>query len=209
VSDPVLRQNNKIPWLLLGSYLLVLIWSVIKPKEYITWFLEVLPALIGITVLVVTYRRCQLTTLAYTLIWGSAIIMTVGGHYTYADVPLFNWVRDAWGLSRNHYDRVGHVMHGLTAAIVVREVLIRYSPVPRGWWLVFLVLACCFASNAIYELVEFAVAQVSGMAADAFLGTQGDEWDSHRDILMGFCGALLALSVLKPLHDRQLARKGF
>jgi putative membrane protein len=209
MKEHVRRQSNTIHLFLLGSYLLLLVWSAIQPREYLTWFLEVLPALIGITVLVVTYPRCQLTTLAYVLIWISAMIMTVGGHYTYAEVPLFNWVRDAWGLSRNHYDRVGHVMHGVTAAIIVREVLIRYSPVPRGWWLFFLVLACCFASNAIYELVEFTVAKLSGTAAEAFLGTQGDEWDSQWDMLMGFCGALLALSVLKPLHDKQLARKGF
>ena len=156
-------------------------------------------------VLAATYQRFRFTQLVYSLCALHAIILMVGGHYTYAEVPLFNWIRDTFGLARNHYDRVGHLAQGFVPAMVTREILLRTSPVGPGKWLTTLVIAVCLAISALYELIEWGVAEATGTAAEAFLGTQGDVWDTQKDMALCLDGALAALLSLTRIHDRALA----
>ena len=184
----------------------VLVWSGIEPRDRFTWLLEVAPVLIGVPVLVALRRRLRLTRLVYTLLWIHAIILMVGGKYTYAEVPFGFWLQDAFGFSRNHYDRIGHFAQGFIPAMLAREVLIRRSPLGGSRWLPFLVVCSCLAFSALYELIEFWTAMVKGEAAEAVLGTQGDVWDTQWDMQMALIGAMTALATLARLHDRQLAR---
>ncbi|MFY9554333.1 MAG: DUF2238 domain-containing protein [Blastocatellia bacterium] len=184
----------------------VFIWSAIQPHDYFTWLLEVIPAVAGAAVLLVTYRRFRFTTLVYTLIALHMIILMVGGHYTYAEVPIGQWIRDQFDLSRNHYDRLGHFAQGFVPAMISREVLLRLNVVKRGRWLFVLVVSVCLAISALYELVEWIVSAMTGSSGDAFLGTQGDVFDTQKDMAMAFIGALTALVSLSKLHDKQLAR---
>lgn len=186
------------------SFLAILAWSVIKPHDLFTWFLETFPAMAAVIILIATYRKFRFTNLAYILIWAHAVILLVGGHYTYAEVPLFDWIRDEFHLSRNHYDRVGHFAQGFVPAIIAREVLIRKSPLKQGRMLSFIVISICLAISAAYELVEFGVSMATGSAGDAFLGTQGDIWDTQKDMLLALCGAVISLLTLSKLHDRLL-----
>ena len=190
--------------LIVGAVLLVL--SGTGPHDRATWWLEVGPILIAVPILVLTARRFPLTPLAYRLIFVHALILMLGGHYTYAEVPAGFWLKDALGLARNPYDRLGHFAQGLVPAIVVREVLIRRSPLKPGKWLTFLVLCVCLAISALYELVEWWAALIGGEGADAFLGTQGDQWDTQWDMFVALLGAATALPVFSRLHDRQIAR---
>jgi putative membrane protein len=191
--------------LLLASLAAILLWSGIGPKERGTWWLEVAPVLIGIPILIGTYRRFPLTSLAYILIWLHAIILMVGGHYTYAEMPLFNWVRDTFVLARNHYDRFGHLAQGFVPAILAREVLLRTSPLRPGGWLFFLVCCVCLAISAMYELVEWwAALLTSPETGTAFLGTQGDVWDTQWDMFLALVGSVAAQLALSPLHQGQL-----
>jgi putative membrane protein len=183
----------------------VLLWSGIAPRDRFTWLLEVAPVLIGAPILVALRKRFRLTRLVYTLLWIHAIILMVGGKYTYAEVPFGFWLQDAFGFSRNHYDRIGHFAQGFIPAMLAREVLIRRSPL-GGRWLPFLVVCFCLAFSALYELVEFWTALATGEAAEAFLGTQGDVWDTQWDMQMALLGAVTALATLSRVHDRQLAR---
>jgi putative membrane protein len=192
--------------LIVGAVLLVL--SGIDPHDRATWWLEVGPILIAVPILMLTARRFPLTPLAYRLIFVHALILMLGGHYTYAEVPAGFWLKDALGLARNPYDRLGHFAQGLVPAIVVREILIRRSPLKPGKWLTFLVLCVCLAISALYELVEWWAALIGGEGADAFLGTQGDQWDTQWDMLVALLGAATALLVFSRLHDRQIARLG-
>jgi putative membrane protein len=189
---------------LLITFILALIFSAIKPHDYFTWFLEVCPAIVGLILLLLTYRRFEFTDLAYLLIWLHALVLLVGGHYTYAQVPAFNWLRDTFHLGRNYYDRVGHFMQGFVPAIIAREILIRRSPVKQGGWLYFYAFCICGSITALYELFEWAVALATGTAADAFLGTQGDVWDTQWDMFLAFVGANMALLLLSKIHDRSL-----
>jgi putative membrane protein len=198
--------ESRVAFVLLGIFGVAFVWSAIRPHDYFTWFLEVLPAMLGLVALAATYRRFRLTTLLYVLICGHAIVLLVGGHYTYAEVPLGNWVRDAFHLARNPYDRLGHFVQGFVPAILAREVLIRNRVVKRGGWLSLLVFCFCMAVSALYELFEYAVAMSTGSAADAFLGSQGDPWDTQNDMLMCMIGAITALLTLSCWHDRVLAR---
>jgi len=191
-----------IAWLFV--FFLVLIWSAINPHDWFTWFLEVLPAIMGLVILAATYKRFTFTKLAYWLILLHAIILMIGGHYTYAEVPLFNWLRDTFNLGRNHYDKVGHFAQGFVPAIIAREILIRKSPVKHGKWLSFIVICICLALSATYEIVEWWVAELSGNAAEAFLGTQGYIWDTQSDMFFALVGAITALVSLKKAHDREL-----
>jgi putative membrane protein len=184
----------------------VLLWSVINPKGYYIWFLEALPALLGFAVLIATRRRFPLTPVAYWLVLIHCIILMVGAHYTYAEVPLFDWIRDELGQSRNDYDKLGHFAQGFVPALLARELLIRLQVVRGRAWLNFLVVCFCLAVSAFYELIEWWVALLSEQAADAFLGTQGYVWDTQSDMGLALLGAILALLVLAPLHDRQLGR---
>ncbi|WJW75476.1 DUF2238 domain-containing protein [Thiohalobacter sp. IOR34] len=194
-------------WAILWAVLFgaVLLWSAIRPHDYPTWLLEVLPALIGAGVLAATRRRFPLTPLAYVLVLLHAIVLMVGGHYTYAEVPLGDWLRDALGLARNHYDRLGHFFQGFVPALLARELLIRLQVVKGTAWRNFLIVCFCLALSAFYELLEWWVALVSAEAAEAFLATQGDVWDTQADMFLALVGAVLALLLLGRWHDRQLA----
>ena len=190
---------------LLAAAVALLALTAVRPHDYFTWFLEVAPILIGAPLLVATYRRFPLTPLLYRLLFLHAVILMVGGHYTYAEVPLGYWMRDAFGFARNHYDRIGHFAQGFVPAILAREVLVRRGVVPRGGWLVFLVTCICLAFSALYELIEWWTALLTGSAATAFLGTQGDPWDTQWDMFLALVGALTSQLALGRIHDRQMA----
>lgn len=194
------------PLVFLLAASLVFVWSGIGPRDPWTWVLEVLPVVVGGILLAATYRRFPFTRLAYSLIAFHMMILCVGGHYTYAEVPLFNWIRDAFGLARNHYDRLGHFAQGFVPAILAREILIRKDVVRRGGWLFFLVLCVCLAISAVYEFFEWGTALAAGAKSDAFLGTQGDPWDTQNDMWMALLGALTAQLTLSRRHDRELSR---
>ena len=191
-----------IIWLLIFS--IVLVWSGIQPFDRLTWYLEVLPAVVGLIVLVTTYKKFPLTPLVYWLILVHAVILMIGGHYTYAKVPLFNWLRDTFDLARNHYDRLGHLAQGFIPAMIAREILLRKSPLVRGKWLFFIVTSICLAISAFYEFIEWWVALAVGIDAESFLGLQGDIWDTQSDMFLAMIGAIAALIILRRIHDRQL-----
>ncbi|MBK7349928.1 MAG: DUF2238 domain-containing protein [Gemmatimonadales bacterium] len=191
---------------LLALVLGVLAWSGLAPHDRFTWFLEVAPVLVGLPLVLLTARRFPLTPLAYTLLALHACILMVGGKYTYAEVPLGFWVRDALGWTRNHYDRLGHLAQGFIPALVAREVMLRTSPLRPGKWLFFLVLCVALALSATYELIEWWTAAGTGEAADAFLGTQGDVWDTQWDMMLAGIGAIVSQLLLSRWHDRQLRR---
>lgn len=192
---------------LLLIFLVTLLWSVIHPKDLFTWFLEVLPALIGLAAILITYNRFRLTNLVYVLILIQAIILVIGGHYTYAEMPFFNWLRDTFHLARNHYDRLGHFVQGFVPAMISREILLRKSPLKNGKLLSFLVISICLAISASYELIEWGVAAATGSAADAFLGTQGDVWDTQWDMLLALCGSIISLLTLQKFHNSVLKQR--
>lgn len=179
-------------------------WSAIRPHDYFTWFLEVFPAIIALPILLFTHKQFPLTKLVYLLILLHAVILMVGGHYTYAEVPFFNWLRDTFHLDRNYYDRVGHVAQGFMPAMIAREILLRKQVVMQGAWLFFLVTCVSLAISAFYEFLEWWVARTSGSDAVAFLATQGDIWDTQWDMFLAFVGAISAQILLVKLHDKQL-----
>jgi putative membrane protein len=193
---------------LLLSLVVLLVLSGIRPHDRFTWVLEVAPVLIGAPILVWTYPRFRFTRLVYSLLWLHAIILMVGGHYTYAQVPLGFWMEQAFGFARNHYDRIGHFAQGFIPALLAREVFIRTSPLGGSRWLPFVVVCFCLAFSAFYELIEFWTALASGAAATDFLGTQGDPWDTQWDMQLALVGAIVSLLTLSRLHDRQLAALG-
>lgn len=192
-----------VPWFVV--FFAVLLWSAVHPKDYFTWFLEVFPALAALAVLVATRKRFPLTRLAYQLILIHSVILMVGGHYTYAEVPLFDWIRDAFDMQRNNYDKVGHLAQGFIPAVVVREIIVRLRLVSGRRWTHFFVVATCLAVSAFYELIEWWVAVLAGASSEAFLGTQGYAWDTQSDMAMALVGAVLALALLSGVHDRQMA----
>jgi len=191
-------------WLLLIT-VAVFIWSGVYPHDRFTWVLEVFPAVIAGIVLLATYKRFRLSNLLYTLIAIHAMILMLGGKYTYAQVPLGEWMRHWFGFARNHYDRIGHFAQGFVPAIAAREILIRVARYRRDAWLNVVVFSICLAISALYELLEWAVAEMTGTAAEAFLGTQGDVWDTQKDMLMACIGALVALTLMRRWHDRSMA----
>jgi putative membrane protein len=196
------------PLILLAVALGLLVLSGIEPYDRTTWVLEVFPIVLAVPLLILTARRFPLTPLAYRLIFVHALILMLGGHYTYARVPLGFWLQDALDLARNHYDRIGHFAQGFVPAIVAREILLRRSPLVPGKWLFFLVTAVCLAVSACYEFIEWGAAVAGGSAADAFLGTQGDVWDTQWDMFMALLGALTAQVLLSREHDREVAALG-
>jgi len=197
----------RIAWI--GIFLAVLIWSGIGPKDFVTWCLEVAPAVIGGVVLWFTRERFPLTTLVYVLILVHCIILMIGGHYTYAEVPLGEWVRELVDGSRNNYDKLGHFVQGFIPAMIARELMIRLKVFNSSRWRDFFIVCFCLAFSAFYELIEWWVALLSDEAADAFLGTQGYVWDTQSDMGWAFFGAVLALVLLSRFHDRQLRERGF
>lgn len=200
------RTGGRAVWI--GVFSIVLIWSAIEPKDRITWMLEVAPAVAGAAVVWVTRERFPLTTLTYALILVHCVILMVGGHYTYAEVPLGEWVRDVFEQSRNNYDKLGHFAQGFVPAIITREVVIRLQVFNRAGWRNFFIVCFCLALSAFYELLEWWVALLSDEAAEAFLGTQGYVWDTQSDMAFALSGAVLALFMLGRLHDRQLNAAG-
>jgi len=201
VTEPLVTRGSII-WA--GVFLLVLAWSAIQPFDRFIWWLEVSPALIAAGVLLLTRRRFPLTTLTYSLILLHTIILMVGGHYTYAEVPLFDRLADVFNWQRNNYDKVGHFAQGLVPAMVAREILLRNRVVNGRRWLGIIVISVSLAISALYELVEWWVALLTGTAADAFLATQGYVWDTQSDMAWALFGAIVAITLLSRWHDRQL-----
>ncbi len=197
---------SREPLLLAVLTVLALAWSACEPHDRLTWLLEVFPVIAGLIILAATWRRLRLTPLLYRLLFVHALILIVGGHYTYAEVPLGRWVADLLGLARNHYDRLGHFAQGFVPAMLIRELLLRASPLRPGKWLTTLVICAALAVSAAYELLEWAAALTLGQSAAAFLGTQGDAWDTQWDMFLALCGAATALLTLSRLHDRALRR---
>lgn len=191
-------------WVLLCAVLGVLVWSGIEPYDRVTWILEVSPTIVGLIVLAATWRRFRFTNLVLTLIAVHMILLCVGGKYTYARVPLGDWIKDTLDLARNHYDRVGHLAQGFVPALIAREILLRLHVVARRAWVPFLVVCICLAISAVYELIEWVTALVSEEAAESFLGTQGDFWDTQADMAWALAGAIAALLLLSRWHDRQM-----
>ena len=191
---------------LLGVVLLFLIWSAINPHDYFTWFLEIFPAVLGFIAIAVTYNRFRLTNLAYGIIAIHAIILIIGGHYTYAEVPLFSWLRDIGLFARNNFDKIGHFYQGFGPAMIVREILLRKKVVKSKGWLNFIIVSIVLAMSAFYEFIEWWVSVATGSAGDSFLGTQGYVWDTQSDMFMCLIGAILALALLSRWHNRELAK---
>ena len=190
----------------LGIFFSVLIWSVINPKDYLTWLLETAPAMMAFIVLMATRQRFPLTGLAYGLILFLSLILMIGGHYTYAEVPLFDWFKDVFNQDRNNFDKLGHFAQGFVPAIIAREIIIRNNVLNNTNWLNFFVICICLAISAFYELIEWWVAIVSKEAAEAFLGTQGYIWDTQSDMAFALLGAMVALVTLNHSHDRQISK---
>lgn len=195
----------QVSWVVI--FIAVLVWSGINPKDTTTWVLEVLPALIAFVILFWTRERFPLTTLTYVLILFHCIVLMVGGHYTYAEVPIGDFVGDLLGHSRNNYDKLGHLAQGFIPAVVARELVIRLGVFRSKAWMNFFVVAMCLGISAFYELIEWWVALWSKEAADAFLGTQGYVWDTQSDMGWALLGAVLALITLSAVHDKQLRGK--
>jgi putative membrane protein len=194
----------KFIYSLLTLILLLLIWSAINPFDYFTWFLEVLPAVLGVIVLVFTCKRFRFTNLVYALVFVHCVILIIGGHYTYAEVPLFNWIQDTFNQTRNNYDKVGHFAQGFVPAMITRELLIRKRVVNTNGWLNFIVVCIAMAISVTYEFIEWAVSLGTGEGGDSFLGTQGYIWDTQSDMLYAFIGAIIALVLFGKYHIIQI-----
>ncbi len=203
-----MSSDDRLPALLLVAVAAVLVASGIGPRDRLTWWLEVTPILVAVPLLVATRRRFPMTPLVYVLVAVHAAVLALGGHYTYAEVPLGFWVRDLLGLARNPYDRLGHLVQGFVPALVVREVLLRTSPLRRGGWLFVLTTAVVLSLSAVYEFVEWWAALALGQGAEAFLGTQGDPWDTQWDMFLCFLGGMVSQLLLSRTQDRQLERLG-
>ncbi|WP_044737052.1 DUF2238 domain-containing protein [Geobacillus kaustophilus] len=200
-------RQTRIHGLLLLIVAAVFVWSAIRPTSYAVWALEVAPALVGLAIVMALYRRFRLTTMSYVIIAMLAVLMLIGGHYIYSKVPFFNWIKDAFHFERNHYDRFGHFLKG-TFAIVLREIVLRKTPLSRGPWLFAIVTSMSLAIAALYEIIEWLVSLISkgGKASKDFLGTQGDIWDTQWDMVCTLIGTIVALLLLSRWHNRQLAR---
>ncbi|MHC4122182.1 MAG: DUF2238 domain-containing protein [Planctomycetota bacterium] len=200
------HKYSRLHNFLLFSMVAVFIWSFIGCFDLFTWLLEVLPVIAALAVLVYVYPRFCFTNFTYILIWVHIIILLIGAHYTYARMPLFNWIRDTFELSRNHYDRLGHIAQGFFPAIIAREVLLRKSPLRKGRWLFFIIICVCLSISAGYELLEWIAAVISRDGAVAFLATQGDQWDTQKDMALCLLGAVVSLLVLTKPHNRALEK---
>lgn len=199
----MIMNKPALAWLTV--FIAVLLWSAWQPHDYFTWVLEVLPAVIALGVLAWTRQRFPFTPLGYQLILLHCVVLMIGGHYTYAEVPLGEWLQSAFDLKRNNYDKLGHLLQGLVPALAAREVVIRLRVLPVGGWLNLFIISFALAVSASYELIEWVVALLSETAADSFLGSQGDVWDTQSDMAMALAGALITVILLARFHDRQLA----
>lgn len=192
--------------ILIGLFIIGLIWSGIQPFDYFTWALEVFPAILGLIILIFTFKQFQFTFLTYCFILFHSYILFVGGHYTYAEVPLFDWIKEAFDLSRNNYDKVGHFAQGFIPAMIIRELFIRKNIVTNKKWLNFIVVCICLSFSAVYEFLEWWVALLSGENADAFLGTQGYIWDTQSDMFYATIGAITMLFLLAKKQDKNISK---
>lgn len=185
---------------------IVFLLSAINPHDYLTWFLEVSPGMIGFTLIAYYWKSFRLSRFLLILICIHCLILFVGGHYTYAKVPIGFWVRDAFDLTRNHYDRVGHFFQGFVPAFLARELLLRNHVVKKDdWWFKYIIVSICLGFSGFYELIEYAGAMILGESAESFLGTQGDVWDTQKDMLLALIGSIVAL-MLAPFHDRSMKK---
>ncbi|MFJ7733211.1 DUF2238 domain-containing protein [Lysinibacillus sp. NPDC097231] len=200
-------KHRKIHVILLLIVLIIFVWSVIKPVSYLDWLAEVSPAVVAIIIVVAIYNKFHLTTLSYYIIALLSILTFIGGHYTYSEVPLFNWIKEEFHLKRNDYDRFGHFLKGLMA-IVIREILIRKTPLVKGAWLTGITISIMLAIAALYEIIEWLSTKISkgSGGANDFVGMQGDRWDAQWDMLSAFLGTILALLLFTKLHDRLLKK---
>jgi putative membrane protein len=205
-GEKMTRPDRLTPPVLLGLVTAGLIASGVRPYDRLTWLLETVWVMVGIALVLLTWRRFPLTTLLCCLLAVHAAILILGGHWTYARTPMGDWVRDLFDLSRNPYDRLGHLAQGFIPAILVREILVRRSPLGGSRWLAPLVVCACLAFSALFEMIEWWAALAGGEAADDFLATQGDVWDTQWDMFLALIGAVAALLLLSRAHDRQLAR---
>ena len=201
IATPPLPFERK---LLLAIAILALVVSGIDPKDRLTWLLEVIWVIVAIPIIALNWRRFPLTQLLCWLLVAHALVLIYGGAYTYAETPLGFWLRDMLGFARNPWDRIGHLMQGFVPAILARELLLRCTPLRRGGWLVYLVLAACLSFSALFELIEWWAALIYGADPDAFLATQGDQWDTQWDMFLCLAGAVVSLLLWSRLHDRQL-----
>lgn len=208
MSTTTHSRHVGLPLILLLLTLVVLLWSGIKPTDRLTWIMEVMPVLIALPILLITAQRFPLTPLLYILIFLHAVLLMVGGHYTYSEVPAGFWVQDLFNLERNHYDRLGHLAQGFVPAILAREILLRVTPLQPGKMLFYLVASVCLAFSAFYEMIEWWAALLYGGSAEAFLATQGDVWDTQWDMFLALLGAIAAQLLLPGLHNRQLKQLG-
>jgi len=192
--------------ILIGLFIIGLIWSGIQPFDYFTWGLEVFPAVLGLIILIFTFKLFQFTFLTYCFILLHSYILFIGGHYTYAEVPLFDWIKEAFDLSRNNYDKVGHFAQGFIPAMIVRELFVRKNIVTNKKWLNFIVVCICLSFSAVYEFLEWWVALFSGENADAFLGTQGYIWDTQSDMFYATIGAITMLLLLAKVQDKNISK---
>jgi putative membrane protein len=202
-------KNMNLRQILFVLLLLAVAVSFVGAADRFTWWMEAFPVFIGLPILVVSREKFRLTNLIYVLLFLHALVLLIGAHYTYAKVPAFDWLRDEFHLSRNHFDRLGHFMQGFVPALLARELLLRTSPLRWGKWMFAIIALSCLGISALYELLEWATSAATGTAAEAFLGTQGDIWDTQKDMLMALIGALCALAFFSPLHDRCLKKQGF
>lgn len=200
--------SNRTNIFLIISLSAIFIWSLINPKDYLTWLLEVFPVIIGAVILFFTRKKFRLSQMSYFLLWIHAIILIVGGHYTYAENPLFNWLKEIFNLERNYYDRLGHLAQGFIPAIIAREILIRKSVVKNKKWMFFFIICIALSISVIYEFIEWGAAISAGEAADAFLGTQGDVWDTQWDMFLAMIGAFLSMVLLSKAHDKSMGKMG-
>ncbi|MFO1377100.1 MAG: DUF2238 domain-containing protein [Steroidobacteraceae bacterium] len=205
-ETPAIARSRRAMFAMVAAVSVLLLWSGVDPFDRATWWLEVAPVLVVVPLLIATSQRFPLTPLLYALVGVHAAILMLGGHYSYARVPAGFWVQDLFDLSRNHYDRLGHFAQGFVPAIAVREVLLRTSPLRGSRWLPVLTVASCLAISACYEFLEWWTALVAGVAAEAFLATQGDVWDTQWDMFLAVTGAIAALVTLARVHDRALDR---
>ncbi|MHC1744632.1 MAG: DUF2238 domain-containing protein [Syntrophobacteraceae bacterium] len=200
-------MKAKEPLLLLIVGAAALIVSAINPHDYPTWLMEVFPIFLGVPILIAVYTRFRMTPLAYRLVFAHSLILMLGAHYTYAEVPLGFWAQELFHLGRNHYDRLGHLAQGFIPALLAREVLLRCTPLRRGGWLFFIVTCVCLAISAFYEFIEWWAALMLGQGADAFLGSQGDPWDTQWDMFLALVGAMAGQILLGRQQDRAIKDK--
>lgn len=191
-------------WILIIIFLIGFVISGIKPHDYFTWFLEVFPGIIGFLVLILTFNKFTFSYLVYIMILIHCFILFIGGHYTYAEVPFFDWIKEVFHQSRNNYDKVGHFAQGFVPAMIIRELFIRKKIVKQGAWLSFVTICVCLSISVFYEFLEWFVAVMSGQSAESFLGTQGYVWDTQSDMLYAFIGALCMIFFFSKIHNKQI-----